>query len=137
MNNLQFYTALTALWVALSWLPYILDRMAMRGLMGGALANYDPNARPQSAWAQRAMRAHRVNVEAFVAFGPLALMAMVLIPPEDPPYPGLLASTFFVGIVAHYIIYCAGGIVVLRTLAFAVAALSTAGLALRVLGGAI
>jgi len=130
MNNLQFYTALTALWVALSWLPYILDRMATRGLMG-ALANYDPNARPQSAWAQRAMRAHRVNVEAFVAFGPLAVMAMILIP-ED-PYPGLLASTFFVGIVAHYIIYCAG-IVVLRTLAFAVAALSTAGLALRVLG---
>jgi uncharacterized MAPEG superfamily protein len=97
----------------------------------GALANYDPNARPQSAWAQRAMRAHRVNVEAFVAFGPLAVMAMILIP--DDPYPGLLASTFFVGIVAHYIIYCAG-IVVLRTLAFAVAALSTAGLALRVLG---
>lgn len=130
MNNLQFYTALTALWVALSWVPYILDRIATRGLMG-ALANYDPNARPQSAWAQRAMRAHRVNVEAFVAFGPLAVMAMILIP--DDPYPGLLASTFFVGIVAHYIIYCAG-IVVLRTLAFAVAALSTAGLALRVLG---
>jgi uncharacterized MAPEG superfamily protein len=130
MNNLQFYTALTALWVALSWVPYILDRIAIRGLMG-ALANYDPNARPQSAWAQRAMRAHRVNVEAFVAFGPLAVMAMILIP--DDPYPGLLASTFFVGIVAHYIIYCAG-IVVLRTLAFAVAALSTAGLALRVLG---
>ncbi|WP_300515589.1 MAPEG family protein [Aliiroseovarius sp.] len=129
MDKLQFYTALTALWVALSWVPYILDRIATRGLMG-ALANYDPNARPQSAWAQRAMRAHRVNVEAFVAFGPLAVMAMVLIP-ED-PYPGLLASTFFVGIVAHYVIYCAG-ITVLRTLAFAVAALSTAGLALRVL----
>ena len=37
------------------------------------------------------------------------------------------------GIVAHYIIYCLG-IPVLRTLAFALAALSTVGLGLRVLG---
>ncbi|MDA5092707.1 MAPEG family protein [Aliiroseovarius sp. KMU-50] len=129
MSYLEFYTTLTALWVAVSWLPYILDRIATRGLMG-ALANYDPNAIPQSNWAQRAMRAHKVNVQAFVAFAPLAIIAMIRIP--DDSYPGTLAMTFFFGIVAHYLIYCSG-VIVLRTLAFAVASLSTVALALRLL----
>lgn len=130
MTTLEFYTALTALWVTIAWLPYILDRIMVRGLMG-AMANYDPNATPQSAWAQRAMRAHNVAIQAFAAFAPLAVMAMIKLP-ED-AYPGTLAMTFFVGIFAHYIIYCLG-IPVLRTLAFALAALSSVALALRLLG---
>lgn len=130
MTNLEFYLALTALWVALSWVPYILDRIATRGVIG-ALANYDRNAVPQSNWARRAMRAHRVNVEAFVAFAPLAILAMIRLP--DDPYPGMLAMTFFFGIVAHYLIYCTG-VIIIRTLAFAVASLSTVALALRLLG---
>ncbi|SHJ96519.1 MAPEG family protein [Shimia gijangensis] len=130
MSSLEQYTALSALWIAIAWVPYILDRIKVRGLMD-ALANYDPNAIPQSAWAQRAMRAHNVAVQAFVAFGPLAAIAMIKMP--DDPYPGTLAMGFFFGIVAHYIIY-AIGIPVLRTLAFALASFSTIGLALRVLG---
>ena len=130
MSQLQFYTALTALWIGIAWVPYILDRIAVRGFMG-ALDNYDPHAIPQSDWAQRAQRAHTVAVEAFAAFAPLAVIAM-LTRPED-SYPGVLAMTFFIGLVAHYVIYVLG-IVVLRTLAFALAAFSTLGLALRVLG---
>lgn len=130
MGNLEHYTVLSALWIAMAWLPYILDRIMVRGLMG-ALANYDPNATPQSAWAQRAMRAHSVSVQAFVAFAPLAIIAMVKIPEDT--YPGILAMGFFFGIIAHYIIYLIG-IPVLRTLSFALAAFSTIGLALRILG---
>ena len=130
MSALLTYTILTALWTAIAWLPYILDRILVRGLMG-AMANYDPAARPQSAWAQRAQRAHNVLIQAFAAFAPLAIMAHLLIP-ED-PLPGTLAALFFWGILAHYVIYCAG-IPVARTLAFAVAALSSAVLALRLLG---
>ncbi len=130
MTTLEFYTALAATWIAMAWLPYILDRIMVRGLMG-ALAYYDPLAVEQSAWAQRAMRAHTVAVESFVAFGPLAVLAMIR-QPED-TYPGILAMTYVFGIVAHYIIYCLG-IPVLRTLAFAVAALSTLARGLRVLG---
>lgn len=130
MSQLQLYTALTALWIGLAWVPYILDRIAVRGLMA-ALDNYDPHAMPQSDWAQRAQRAHTVAVEAFAAFAPLAVIAM-LTRPED-TYPGVLAMTFFFGLIAHYVIY-ALGIVVLRTLAFALAAFSTLGLGLRVLG---
>ena len=130
MSQLEFYTGLSALWIALAWLPYILDRIMVRGLLG-AMANPSPDLPPQSAWAVRAMAAHKVAVEAFVAFGPLAVLAMIRLP--DDGYPGILAMTFFIGIFAHYWIYVAG-IVVVRTLSFALAALSTAALGLRVLG---
>lgn len=130
MTTLEFYTALSGLWLALAWFPYILDRIIVRGLIG-ALAPYDKDALPQSGWAQRAMRAHQVLLEAFAAFAPLAIMAMIRIP-ED-ALAGTLAMTFFVGIFAHYVIYCVG-VPVLRTLAFAVAALSTVALGLRVVG---
>jgi uncharacterized MAPEG superfamily protein len=130
VTQLETYTALAALWLAIAWLPYILDRIMVRGLIG-ALANYDPAATPQSAWAQRAMRAHGVAVQAFAAFAPLALMAMIKLPEDN--YPGILAMVWFWAMIAHYVIYCLG-IIVVRTLAFATAALSTVALALRLFG---
>ncbi len=130
MTNLEFYTTLSALWLALASLPYVLDRVIVRGLIG-AMANYDPNAKPQSPWAQRAQRAHKVAVETFVAFGPLAVLASIRLGEDS--YPGLLAMTYFYAILAHYVIYCLG-IIVLRTAAFVVAMLAVAALALRLLG---
>jgi len=130
MSQLEFYTGLSALWIAVAWMPYIIDRIMVRGLMG-ALANPSPDLAPQSAWAQRAKAAHSVAVQAFAAFAPLAVIAMIRFPEDS--YPGLLAMTFFFGIFAHYIIYSLG-ITVLRTLSFALAALSTLALGLRVLG---
>ena len=130
MTQLETYTILAALWLGVAWAPYIIDRAMVRGLIG-ALANYDPAALPQSAWAQRAMRAHKVAVEAFVAFAPLAIIAMIKIPEDS--YPGVLAMGWFYAMVAHYIIYCLG-IPVARTLAFVVAAACTLALALRLFG---
>lgn len=130
MTQLETYTTLAALWLAIAWVPYILDRIMVRGLFG-ALANYDPAAAPQTAWAQRAMRAHKVAVEAFAAFAPLAVMAMIKLP--DDSYPGVLAMTWLIAMIAHYIIYCLG-ITVIRTLAFAVAVAATVALGLRLLG---
>lgn len=130
MSDLEFYTALSATWIAVSWLPYILDRIMTRGF-AGALANYSPDLEPQSPWAERCMRAHNVAVQAFVCFAPLAIMAMMKIPEDG--YPGILAMTFFIGIFAHYWIYMLG-IILLRTLAFALASLSTLALGLRLLG---
>ncbi|KIC18415.1 MULTISPECIES: MAPEG family protein [unclassified Leisingera] len=132
MTQLQYFTALSGLWVALAWLPYILDRVMVRGLMG-AMANPGPSDLPQSLWAQRAHRAHIVGVELFAAFAPLSVLAMLVLPPEDQP--GTLGLSFFLGMAAHYVVY-AIGIPVLRTLAFAVAALSSALLGLTLLGTA-
>ncbi|WP_101068414.1 MAPEG family protein [Roseovarius salinarum] len=130
MTDLERYTLYAALWIAVAWLPYILDRIMVRGLLG-AMGNPGPHLAPQSEWAQRAMRAHTVAVESFVAFAPLAVLAAIRMPAD--PYPGVLAMTYFFALLAHYIVY-ALGIPVLRTLAFAIAALSSVAMALRLLG---
>jgi uncharacterized MAPEG superfamily protein len=130
MSQLEFYTALSGVWIAIAWVPYIIDRIIVRGLIGG-MANPSPDLAPQSAWAQRAKSAHTVAVESFVAFAPLAVIASIRLPEDG--FPGVLAMTYFIGIFLHYIIYCLG-IPVARTLAFALAALSTLALGLRVLG---
>ena len=110
-------------------MPYVLDRILVRGI-GGAMANPSPDLAPQSDWAIRARSAHVVAIQAFSAFAPLAILAIIRIPEDS--YPNSLAMTFFIGIFAHYVIY-ALGIPVLRTLCFSLAALSTLALGLRVL----
>ena len=130
MSQLEFYTGLSAVWIAIAWVPYLLDRIMVRGLVG-AMANPSPDLAPQSDWAVRAKAAHVVAIQAFSAFAPLAILAMMRIPEDG--YPNILAMTFFIGIFAHYVIY-AIGITLLRTLSFSLAALSTLALGLRVLG---
>ena len=130
MSQLEFYTCLSAVWIAIAWVPYLLDRIMVRGLVG-AMANPSPDLAPQSDWAVRAKAAHVVAIQAFSAFAPLAILAMIRIPEDG--YPNILALTFFIGIFAHYVIY-AIGFTVLRTLSFSLAALSTLALGLRVLG---
>ena len=130
MSQLEFYTGLSAVWIAIAWVPYLLDRIMVRGLVG-AMANPSPDLAPQSDWAVRAKAAHVVAIQAFSAFAPLAILAMIRIPEDG--YPNILAMTFFIGIFAHYVIY-AIGLTVLRTLSFSLAALSTLALGLRVLG---
>jgi len=130
MSQLEFYTGLSTVWIAIAWVPYVLDRIMVRGL-AGSMANPSPDLAPQSDWAVRAKAAHVVAIQAFSAFAPLAILAMIRIPEDG--YPNILAITFFIGIFAHYVIY-AIGITVLRTLSFSLAALSTLALGLRVLG---
>ena len=130
MSQLEFYTGLSAVWIAIAWVPYLLDRIMVRGIVG-AMANPSPDLTPQSDWAVRAKAAHVVAIQAFSAFAPLAILAMIRIPEDG--YPNILAMTFFIGIFAHYVIY-AIGITLLRTLSFSLAALSTLALGLRVLG---
>ena len=130
MSQLEFYTGLSAVWIAIAWVPYVLDRIMVRGL-AGSMANPSLDLAPQSDWAVRAKAAHVVAIQAFSAFAPLAILAMIRIPEDG--YPNILAMTFFIGIFAHYVIYVIG-ITVLRTLSFSLAALSTLALGLRVLG---
>ena len=130
MSQLEFYTGLSAVWIAIAWVPYVLDRIMVRGL-AGSMANPSLDLGPQSDWAVRAKAAHVVAIQAFSAFAPLAILAMIRIPEDG--YPNILAITFFIGIFAHYVIYVIG-ITVLRTLSFSLAALSTLALGLRVLG---
>ena len=66
---LAFVTALTGL----LWVPYVLDRLRVRGLMDAV--GYPDNPKPQSPWAQRLMKAHANAVENLVIFAALVLLA--------------------------------------------------------------
>ena len=72
MSKEAFWLTLTLAITGLIWIPYILDRMMVRGMMG-TLANPSPADAPQTAWAQRMMAAHTNAVENLVVFAPLVL----------------------------------------------------------------
>lgn len=73
MKTELLYLVLSAALTGLLWLPYILDRVAVRGL--SSAVGYPENPPPQSPWAQRLMRAHANAVENLVVFGILVLAA--------------------------------------------------------------
>ena len=50
MSSLEFYTSLSAIWIAIAWVPYILDRIMVHGF-AGTMANPTPSLAQQSEWA--------------------------------------------------------------------------------------
>ena len=68
-----FWLVMTAILTGLLWIPYILDRMAMRGIMG-TLKNPGPRDRAHSGWATRLMFDHQNTVENLVVFAVLILV---------------------------------------------------------------
>jgi uncharacterized MAPEG superfamily protein len=77
MSNELFWLVLTAAMTGLLWVPYILDRIMVRGLMA-AMANPSSTDKAQSPWARRLMAAHINAVENLVIFAPLVLTARAL-----------------------------------------------------------
>src|SRR3989304_5210239 len=73
MKTELMYLVLVTTLTAVIWIPYILDRIAVRGLMDAV--GYPENPKPQSAWARRMMAAHGNAVENLVVFGALVLAA--------------------------------------------------------------
>ena len=65
-TELLYLTLVTAL-TGLLWVPYILDRIMVRGLVG-AMANPSASDKAQSPWARRMMAAHTNAVENLVIF---------------------------------------------------------------------
>ena len=76
MKTELFYLTLVTAFTGLLWLPYILDRIAVRGVIDAV--GYPENPKPQSAWAQRLMKAHANAVENLAVFATLVLAAHVL-----------------------------------------------------------
>ena len=67
------YLVCVTLLTALMWIPYVLDRMTVRGLAD--TVGYPDSPKPQSAWARRMIAAHDNAVENLVVFAALALAA--------------------------------------------------------------
>ena len=61
MKTELFYLALVTAFTGVLWIPYIIDRATVRGLMDAV--GYPENPKPQSPWAQRLMKAHANAVE--------------------------------------------------------------------------
>jgi uncharacterized MAPEG superfamily protein len=73
MKTELFYLALVATLTGLLWVPYILDRIGVWGLLPAV--SYPENPPVQHPWAERLMRAHANAVENLVVFATLVLVA--------------------------------------------------------------
>ena len=125
-----FWLTLTVILTGLLWVPYILDRIMVRGLMG-AMANPSATDMPQSSWAQRLQKAHYNAVENLVIFATLVLTLNVL--HHSTMSTVIACAVYFWARLAHAVIYMLG-IPVLRTLSFAVGFLAQVALVLAVFG---
>jgi uncharacterized MAPEG superfamily protein len=116
MTTELYWLTLTALMTALFWVPYILDRIIVRGLWP-AISDTQPETGEQhSVWAKRLMKAHWNAVENLAIFAPAVLVAHAL--NITSPVTRGAVVVYFLARLVHVIVYTAG-VPVLRTLAFA------------------
>ena len=120
-GELQWLTW-TVILTGILWVPYIIDRIMVRGLLG-AMANPSPGDRPQSAWAQRLQKAHYNAVENLVIFATLVLTLQLMHHSTESTM--LACAVYFWARLVHAVVFTLG-IPVVRTLAF------TAGFAAQV-----
>lgn len=123
-----FWLAMTAILTGLLWIPYILDRIAIRGVMA-TMANPTPRDKPHSGWASRLYFAHQNTVENLIVFAVLVLV----LNEADYSSPTTIAAcaVFFWSRLAYVVVYTLG-VPVLRTLAFLVGFAAQAVLALAI-----
>jgi len=115
MKTELLYLVLVTVFTALLWMPYILDRIAVRGILGAV--GYPDAPKPQSPWAQRLMKAHANAVENLVVFATLVLCAAAL--GISGSTLALAAMVYFWARVVHALAYTFA-VPWVRTLAFAV-----------------
>jgi uncharacterized MAPEG superfamily protein len=128
MTRELFWLMLTVILTGLLWIPYILNRCQVRGLMG-AMANPSRNDKPQAEWASRLMFAHDNAVENLIVFAPLVLILNAI--DYSTKWTVLACAVYFWARLAHAIVYTLG-VPVLRTLTFAIGFLAQAVLALAI-----
>lgn len=128
MKTELFYLALVTAFTGLLWVPYILDRLTVRGLMDAV--GYPDSPKPQSAWAQRLMKAHANAVENLVIFATLVLLAHAA--GVTSAAIGTAAVVYFWARVVHAVGYTFA-VPWVRTLSFTVGFLAQAAIAWQLL----
>jgi uncharacterized MAPEG superfamily protein len=132
MSREIFWLVCTVILTGILWIPYILDRIKVRGLMG-AMDNPKPGDTPQSPWALRLYFAHTNAVENLVIFAPLVLILDSY--QISTPTTAIACAVYFWARLAHVIVYTMG-LRVFRTLAFTVGFIAQVTLVLAVFGKA-
>lgn len=110
------------------WLPYILNTIAVRGLMDAV--GYPAEPKPLADWAERLKKAHYNSVENLVVFAALVLTAHAAGITTDTTV--LACQIYFWARVAHMLLYTFG-VPFGRTLAFAAGWICQIALLLEVL----
>jgi uncharacterized MAPEG superfamily protein len=130
MTKELLWLTLTIILTGLMWVPYILDRLMVRGLMA-TLGNPSRGDKPQSAWAQRLYFAHTNAVENLIIFAPLVL----ILDAQGHSTEGtvIACAVYFWSRLVHAIVYTMG-IPVVRTLAFTAGFLAQVALVFAVFG---
>lgn len=132
MSRELLWLTLTVILTGVLWVPYILDRIMVRGLMG-AMANPSRNDKPQTPWAQRLYFAHTNAVENLAIFAPLVLILDAQ--GHSTEATATACAVYFWARLVHVIVYTVG-VPVLRTLAFAAGFAAQVVLVLAVFGRA-
>jgi len=129
MTRELFWLTLTVILTGLLWVPYILNRIQVRGV-SGAMANPSRADKPQAEWANRLMFAHDNAVENLIVFAPLVLILNAA--DVSTPTTVLACAVYFWSRVVHLVVYTMG-LPILRTLAFCVGFAAQAVLAVAIL----
>jgi len=125
-----YWLALSAVFLLVCWLPYIMDRTLVRGLPR-ALGNPRDDDKPQSAWAVRAQKAHQNGVENLVVMATLVIVAHLAKISTSTTV--LMVQVYFWARIAHFVVFTAG-VPYVRTLTFFAGWVATAWIALAILG---
>jgi uncharacterized MAPEG superfamily protein len=128
MTREIFWLTMSVILTGVLWLPYMADRIRVRGLMG-AMDNPKPKAKAQSDWAQRLYFAHTNAVDNLVLFAPLVLILDSR--NISTTTTAIACAVYFWARLVHAVVYAAG-ITVLRSLAFTVAWLACVVLVLAI-----
>jgi uncharacterized MAPEG superfamily protein len=112
-----YWLTLTVLLTAFFWVPYLLDRMAVRGIQATVTDRGPEGSGAQSVWAKRAIRAHQNAIENLMIFAPAVLIAHEL--NISTPVTRAAAAAYFAARLLHFIVYTAG-VPLMRTLTFTV-----------------
>lgn len=129
MTRELYWLTLTVILTGIMWLPYVLNRIMVRGV-GGAMANPTRNDKSQAEWANRMMFAHDNAVENLIIFAPLVIILNLA--DVSTPTTVLACAVYFWSRVAHLIVYTLG-LPIFRTLAFVVGFAAQAVLAVAIL----
>jgi len=130
MTTELYYLTLITTITALMWIPYILNMIAVRGLLDAV--GYPENPKPMSPWAVRLKAAHANAVENLVIFAALVLIAHAIGLSNNITQTACLV--YFWARLVHAVAY-AGKIPWVRTLSFAVAVFAQLAIAWQILSG--
>lgn len=130
MSTELYWLTLTILMTALFWLPYILDRLAIRGVVPALTDTRPESGGPHSLWAKRAIKAHTNAVENLVVFAPAVFLVQIL--GVSSPVTRSAVIVYFFARLAHFLVYTFG-VPLARTIAFAIGWFAQIALLLTVL----